>query len=207
MTKRVHSFFNLHTWSGRAKAVEPALEIIASGAHQAVPGFVYTRDKAYFVRIGGDGITRDHTGQPISLDDAFEVRAYTETLDARFRRDGDDWRVAILTEDDAWVPSTDIAVKDDPVNIRSDLRRGTQYLLWGKVADWSKDWTTLTTARIGALHVPFGQAGDENGLAIAGFEYFHIAEDGNVVFAAERLTGFRGVTREKEKTGEAADAR
>ena len=64
------------------------------------------------------------------------------------------------------------------------------YLLWGKPSKGAAPvgWTRLTSARIGALWVPFA---DSKRLVLTAREYFATGEMGNVAFIGERLTGFR----------------
>ena len=75
--------------------------------------------------------------------------------------------------------------------------RDHRYLLWGQ-RDAGGDtvgWSRLIAARTHELRVPFEPAPGQPGIALIAREYFAIAEDGNVVVAAERLLGFRGVQR------------
>lgn len=196
----------LHIWSGRVGGIEPVLKAVAKDVQSHLPGFFYTPRDAVFMRVSPDGSAFDHAGQQITLDDAFEVRVYSSALDARLRRDGDVWRVAIISE--TWIPPADLGLADVNAKTPACLRRDTQYLLWGRVVERGKPdgWTTLATARVGKLHVPFTTDEKFNGLAITAIEYFREAEDGNVVFASERLTGFCGMMREREEKVEAADA-
>lgn len=204
MADPAKSCLTLHTWSGLVKDIGDGLRAVAAGTNWS--GFIYTPQNAIFVRIAEDGKATDHKRGAVALDAAFEVRLFSGVLDARFRRDGDQWRAAVLTEDGGWKPPTGLALADKPVDISQGLRRGTQYLLWGGVHGRKDGWTTLATARIGKLHVPFVAEDRFKGLAITAVEYFRVAEHGNVVFAAERLTGFRGMKRLHETKMEAADA-
>ncbi len=197
----------LYIWSGRVADITSVLMAVAKGAPSFLPGFVYTPSDAVFMRVDSNGNILDNSGSIMALDTAFEIRVFSSEIDARLRRDGGQWRVAILTE--SWSPPADLGLADRNARTPACLRHDTQYLLWGKTVSKREEaggWTTLATARVGTLHVPFVAADQFNGLAITAVEYFREAEDGNVVFASERLTGFCGMMREHEEKVEAADA-
>jgi CRISPR-associated protein (TIGR03984 family) len=201
----------LLVWSGTCKSRADLLEI--AGRHAAgTVGFFYAPSTvARFFRLDASGRVADQNGELVPLDEAYEVRLFDAKRDIRGRRDGDRWRVAVVSDgsvagaaSDAVAGAAALKASADPPDC--DIR-DHQYLLWGRKgrSDAQRNgWTKLTTARIGALWVPHALEDGCDGIAVAAREYFRNADDGNAVLAGERLTGLRGIRRGDAQTKEEA---
>ncbi len=161
-------------------------------------GFTYTPQACRFFRVRAEsGMLVYHDGKPVRLaEEAFEARMVCEHWELRWKREGKDGRLALLTE--SGVVARVVAERLAGVGISEgptacNMRyRDHKYLLWGRYHGHEDGWTCLSSARIGPLWVPWKspEVETERGIALRAREYFHIAEDGNVVFAHERLLGF-----------------
>ncbi len=186
----------LHCWSGDVASADAVL--VPCAAISGMVGYFYApSEKPSFFRLDGGGKPVDQKGAKVDIDSAYEFRLFNSTLDIRMRRDGGAWRVAELSENTTSSLPSGLKLEAGKPN-DGTAHRDHQYLLWGQLAGkgpTNPGWTRLTTARIGELWVPFALNGKSDGIALKAREYFTVAADGNVVFAAERLTGFDGVVR------------
>lgn len=209
----------LLVWSGTTSLdnVLAALKPVAGG--KRLVGFLYAaRKRPCLFTLEGDGLPRDQDrNEVVGWKLAFEMRLFDDEREVRLRRDGADWRIAVLSENARLDLPKALGLGEPELVDCCDMRvdgkkaRPHQYLLWGKrpkKADTANGWTRLVTARIGELWVPFVDEHGRNGLVITAREYFRVAEDGNVVFAAERLTGFEGIERrlDENETSKAREA-
>lgn len=188
---------SLHTWSGQAKSKASALKACAERG--AIIGFFYAPSVVpRFFKLDITGQPMDENNEPVPIESAYELRLFDAHCDVRLRLDGASWRVAVLSED-ANLPLPAAPSLGPPRSTIVSATRCHDYLLWGKTAENScqNGWTRLTAARIGELWVPYELSGSNTGVAMAAQEYFEKPDrgDGNVVFAAERLTGFTGFVR------------
>jgi CRISPR-associated protein (TIGR03984 family) len=189
-------------WSGTCKSRADLLEI--AGKHASgIVGFFYAPSiAARFFRLDASGRALDQDGKPLAIDGAYEVRLFDDKRDIRGRRNGDRWRVAIVSDgsvagatSDALAGAVGLTASADPPDCDT---RDHQYLLWGRKgrSDAQRNgWTKLTTARIGALWAPHTLENGCDGIAVSAREYFRKLDDGNVVPAGERLTGLHGIRR------------
>ena len=153
-----------------------AEEVLSRFPDQQGIALVYTPARAVFARLK-NGQLMDAKGEDVNPGDAFELRLFNETMELRWRRRGTSGEYVLLREEQ----------HDEPCC----WRRETRYLLWGQRDEESEEapegWSILTTAQIGKLKVP--KALTTRHARLRAVEYFREAEDGNVVFLAERLTG------------------
>ena len=195
----------LHCWTGEAgnSASDLALPkaVMQADPNLALYGFAYTRASARLFRVDEDGQACSADGSLIDLAVSFEGRLFCRDWELRWLRQDDRRRLSLLTD----VPGIAQAL-DEMSDEQFVLKKGkrapldvswleNRYLLWGERRKSSSGWTTLTSARIGALEVPFELAAEERRIALTAHEYFECRDDGNWVFAGERLTGFVAVDR------------
>ncbi len=192
---------NLLTWSGTCRSCADLLAIAAKHA-TGMTGFFYAPSTApRFFQLSAAGAL-DEEDRMVSVDCAYEVRLFDDKRDIRGRRDGDHWRVAIVSDgpvagatSDAVAGAAGLTASGNPQDCDT---RDHQYLLWGRKARSGavrNGWTKLTTARIGALWVPHPLEAGCDGIVITAREYFCTSHDGNVVLAGERLKGLQGIKR------------
>jgi CRISPR-associated protein (TIGR03984 family) len=201
----------LLTWSGTCGSCADLLQIVAQHA-AGMTGFCYAPSTApRFFRIDRAGPVLPDA-ETLPLDTAYEVRLFDASRDIRGRRDGDTWRLAVVSDGSAADAAGDAVASAAKLATSGDAPdcefRDHRYLLWGRKAraDARRNgWTRLTTARIGALWVPHDLEDGCDGIVIAAREYFRTAHDGNVVLAGERLTGLRGIRRGDAQAKEETD--
>ena len=188
---------NLHTWSGQVKTIASALNLCAERG--ATIGFFYAPSVVpRFFKLDTTGRPMDENNKLVPIESAYELRLFDAHCDVRLLLDGACWRVAVLGED-ANLPLPAALSLGPPRSMIASATQCHDYLLWGKTAGTPSQngWTRLTAARIGGLWVPYNLSGSNTGVAMTAQEYFEKPErgDGNVVYAAERLTGFAGFVR------------
>lgn len=176
------------SWRDKADAIPAFLD---GRADETIFGFVYTPRDIGLVRRHADGTfeVRGRKGAPLglALDDVFEMRLFCPAWELRWRRNGDEARVAVLSDENL---TASIEQTFTPTAVRL---LDNQYLVWGEPAKTepvhAAGWTRLTTARIGALWVPLESA---RRVRVTTREYFAQPDSGfgNWVFLTERLTGF-----------------
>lgn len=201
----------LLTWAGSCDSCADLLGKVARHTPGMV-GFLYAPSAApRFFRLDAADPTPGPGGEQLPVKEAYEVRLFNGKRDIRSRRDGDRWRVAVVSDGSV------VDVISDPVAGAMQLTangdvpdcdfRDHEYLLWGRKArsDAQRDdWTRLTAARIGALWVPHRLEDGHDGVVMTAREYFCIAHDGNVVLAGERLTGLRSIGRDDARAKQEA---
>ena len=211
----------LYVWSTSIPADKPPLEgwgakprsflrglcrlfgAARSGDDVHLVGFCLAqRARPAFFSLSDDRMPRDHEGKEVALDNAFDVRVFDRDREIRMRRAGNAWRIAVLSENEQAVPAG-VPPLGEPTPKTYHRLNDHHYLLWGQRSGREKPrngWTCLASARIGQLWVPFVDHDGRNGLIQRAREYFTVAEDGNVVFSAERLTGLGGYQRQENET-------
>jgi CRISPR-associated protein (TIGR03984 family) len=203
----------LLTWRGTCDGCDALLR--AAGKHAAgMVGFVYAPSAPpRFFRIDAAGVQPDPDGKPFPIETAYEARLFDGKRDIRSRRDGNRWRIAVVSDESVAGTGSDSLAGEVGLTPGGDLPvcdwRDHQYLLWGRKPRSEPErngWTRLTAARIGALWVPYRLEGGQDGIVITAREYFRTADDGNVVLAGERLTGLGGVSRGDARAKEAGHA-
>ena len=193
-----HGKATLRTWSGTVGDAQTVLSKFAAGS--ATPerrvGFSYApRGQPRFFKLDAGGQAIDRENPIVNLAAAYELRLFDPIRDVRARRDGADWRVAVVSEveNDAVATALSLGM---PAEMRAREVRDHCYLLWGTKPKGSgpvNGWTKLVSPRIGPLWAPFSAVANDDRIALTAREYFRIGVDGNTVFAGERLTGFKGV--------------
>jgi CRISPR-associated protein (TIGR03984 family) len=192
----------LLTWSGSCDSCADLLRKVAMHA-SGIVGFLYAPSAApRFFLLGSAEPTPGPGGEPLPVKEAYEVRLFDGKRDIRGRRDGNRWRIAVVSDGSVADGFSDAVAAAMQLTVNGDVPdcdfRDHEYLLWGRKARGEAqrgDWTRLTAARIGALWVPHRLEDGHDGIVMTAREYFCIAHDGNVALTGERLTGLRSIGR------------
>ena len=180
--------------AGTAASESALLATLARVPNVAHSGFFYSaRETAAFVRFE-NGAPKDHNGKDAEprMAAGYEIRLFDAQREIRARRNGDEWRLAVISEaaNDPIVAALGLATPR--VAVTCCATHDIRYSLWGKATSSTGTWTKMVTERIGSLWVPHQvQVGGR--IAMKAIEYFKVGVDGNVVYAAERLIGFAEV--------------
>ena len=177
------------------------------GHRRAMPqvcGFTYTPNRCRFFILDAAGHPQyaPAEGEVTDWREAYEVRLFSPYFELRGLKEGDRWRLALWADGRAGrriAARVANKVKGLEGGEARDVRYlQNEYLLWGELAPGQPqaDWTKLTSARIGPLHVPVPQSrlGQARRVKLETREYFAQGEDGNWTFAGERLTQLTGAT-------------
>lgn len=126
-------------------------------------------------------------GRPTSLDDAFEARLFSESVELRWLNDPSAERRhrAVMLSEQALSPMH--AWETETIAVIATLPQ--TYLVWGEGTGRPMNgrWSELATARIGPLYVPIPNAGKNARVLLRTVEYVTEADHGNAVVFDERL--------------------
>jgi CRISPR-associated protein (TIGR03984 family) len=193
----------LHRWVAR-QPVDTGSQLVgtvnASGYN--VFGFAMLPDAFRLFKIGADGtaMVPDKNGRLKSwagFQHAYEVKLFSEHFEMRWRRDGSEAVVSIVSDDEAFASNYNEKLgKLKAKNPLAAWRRNDQYVVWGEVTASSAPpgWSQVYSRRVGHLwvpHVPGAATSKMTRIAVKRIEYLVEEETfGNVVPWGERLTGF-----------------
>ena len=124
----------------------------------------------------------------MSLDEAFEIRAFSEQWELRWIRDGCDGIATLMSEDSNGFPGWNGRKK---VALAGVLER--RYLLWGEAQTNHRagiGWLTLGSPRTGPIQVPFRTECSQDGpqrIQLVAREYLARFVHGNVCVFDQRL--------------------
>ena len=213
----------LHYWSAdditSTKALQNYLDKV-----KAFPVYILTYSPRK-CRLGlikkGQSSPHDEKGEPIHLDDVYELRAFCENAELRWLHDsGGKGHAVILSENKTYFSSEEQSWKQedqkcnleaeyqssDPT-VRSRWKRGNQkcnleahcleYLIWGESSpDRAKgEWSAMYEPRIGLLHIPVPGLAANQRAALKVREYIGEADsDRNMAVVEERLMTFQVYT-------------
>jgi len=156
--------------------------------HAAPPGTsigLFQTPRRYYVARVDDGRVSLRDGS-IPLEEVFDARVFSDDVELRWLNvDDGHGRAVALTEDAAALPEQ-FEERHEPIRA-VDVLRG-EYLLWGRAAaHHDTGWTTLTSARVGALDVPATVPAGERAVLVTREYVARDPEHGNAYVAEERL--------------------
>lgn len=120
--------------------------------------------------------------------DWYEARMFNGVIESRWiRRGAGSGEGVVISEGELELPDWD----DVSVEVAAKIG-GVHALVWGRTSrPIAEGWWTLTSARIGTIHVP-GQKpiGEGRSVRLTSIEYLGVGVDGNAVIVDERIVGF-----------------
>lgn len=180
----------VHVYTALGQLLPEAVQMFAAAL--PVGGatlLLYTPLRCFFARLALDGMLSDVAGRRVDLAPVYEVRAFHETAELRWRNEP---RSPAL--------SSTVVLADAPLVLGGSLtaqqidvhgRLSQTYLLWGEgvgpVAGLGGGWSRLATPRIGRLDVPHSGVAAQQRVLLHAVEYLREVEHGNVVVFDERL--------------------
>lgn len=181
----------LWIWSGRAAQISGVyrLELTPATAQVTGPivGFTATPQHCRFFKVGFDGTAVYADGSSVVLNEAFDMRVFCKSWELRWRRDGREARIALLSD----VPFDFENLRHIGVGegkVEPVQKSENAYLLWGEHCEGApKSWSRFSSQRIGKLDVPVESTATR--VALGATEYFRRDIFGNWVFMTERLSG------------------
>jgi len=173
----------------RFDKIAPGEVLTKSCGKRLDAALIFSPDACRIARIDGSSfivVDDREEQQEDDLTHAYEVRAFGPEAELRWIRDGAMGNATLLA---------DGSVNGAPVTGETLDVLSRTYRIWGEPArsaggEQSRripGWSKLTTARIGALFVPFETAGE---VTLHAREYVVGHETGNAVVLFERLVGF-----------------
>ena len=143
------------------------------------------RKSCRLLRVDTAGVLEDDAGEPVSVDECYEIVVFTADWQLVAIREGAGARLELITDTETTLPDG-----NEPCGCEA-ARIERTYLMWGKVrSPESNGWCELSDERIGSFRVPApGGTAEGMRLGLEAVEYFCRLEHGNAGVVRQRLTG------------------
>ena len=166
----------------------------ALAALPVATALIYTPTQCCF-GLTENGKLTGNNDQEIDPDTAYEIRLFNNDAELRWRRDGKSGNAVICSEQE----QQNLADGFEQIQNIDTTAQENKYLLWGEYESRPDDgWPIFSDARIGKLPIPIS-AKKQTSCKLIAQEYFAESEDGNMVFAGERLIGIEVCEISEEK--------
>jgi CRISPR-associated protein (TIGR03984 family) len=177
----------LFVYTQESLSLASALRAFFAAVDCQPAALVYAPRRCLFARVEANGDLRSPDPRA-DFEDAYEVRAFCEKAELRWRSDSQGaTKAVVLSNGDLDLKSP--WCKMDAKEVTDVI--GQTYLLWGEGTGKREGvWSQLATARIGALWVPVPNVPEHDRVLLKATEYLTADKvHGNTYVFEERLTG------------------